>query len=118
MQTALEHSGDSSLGAIPEAELLIECLRRSPLSAPRDIDWPTLLALCENHNVLPLVHRALVANGADLLESFLHAVHHSQCSAERLAAELELLLASFAQHRIEVIRLKGLARQYEKQGPS
>jgi hypothetical protein len=31
---------------------------------------------------------------------------------------LELLLASFAQHRIELIRLKGPARQYEKQGPS
>jgi hypothetical protein len=49
----------------------------------------------------------LVASSADLPESFLDAVHHSQCSAERLAAELELLLASFAQHRLEVIPLKG-----------
>jgi hypothetical protein len=107
MQTTLEHSGSNSAAALPEVALLIGCLRESPLSASPDIDWPMLLTLCENHRVLPLVHRALAANGAEIPQTFLDAVHDSQCSTERLAVELELLLTSFAQHRIEVIPLKG-----------
>jgi hypothetical protein len=109
MQSTLEHCGDSSLSAIPEAELLIECLRESPLSvsAQRDIDWPALLTLSETHTVLPLVYRALAASGAEIPQSFLGAILDSQRSSERLAAELEFLLAVFAQHHIEVIPLKG-----------
>jgi hypothetical protein len=107
MQTTLEHSDSISPTALPEAALLIECLHESPLSAPPNIDWSMLLTLCENHGVLPLVHRALAANGTEIPQTFLDAVHNSRCSTERLVVELELLLASFAQHRVDVMPLKG-----------
>lgn len=107
MQTTLEHSDSNSPAAFPEAALLIACLHECQLSAPSDIDWPVLLTLCKNHGVLPLVYRALAANGTEIPQTFLDAVHDSHRSTERLAVELELLLASFAQHRVEVIPLKG-----------
>jgi hypothetical protein len=107
VQTTVEHSSVNSDGAIPEAELLIECLRGAPLHFPRDTDWHALLSLAEIHNVLPLVHRALAANGAEIPDFFLNAVRDSQSAIEILASELRQLLASFAQNSIEVLPLKG-----------
>ena len=107
MQTTSEKVGGSSRVGIPEAELLVECLRETPIPAPANIDRTALLSLCENHRVLPLVHRALVASGAEIPQDFLDAVRDSRCSTVRLGDELELLIASFAQYDVEVIPLKG-----------
>jgi hypothetical protein len=103
----MEHSGLSGEAAIPEAELLIQCLRGSPLTLTRGIDWRALLTLAEIHGVLPLILRALAANGLEMPELFVNAAWHSQSSTEVLAAQLEQLLASFAEYSIEVIPLKG-----------
>src|SRR5579862_8443724 len=96
MQTTLGQADVSDVVGLPEAELLIECLRESLVAAPHNIDWSILRTLSETHSVLPLVHRALVASGAEIPESFRRAVHASCAAMERLAAELEFLLASFA----------------------
>ncbi len=93
--------------AISEAELLLHCLRGSLLSPPPDTNWPALLTLAENHSVLPFIHRALAANGAQMPDSFLSAVRDCIASTEMLALELERLLDGFAQHGIEVVPLKG-----------
>ena len=103
----MEHADVSGEAAIREAELLIQCLRGSPLTLTRDTDWRALLALAEIHGVLPLTYRALAANGLEIPELFLNAVRNSQSSIEVLAAQLEQLLASFAEYSIEVIPLKG-----------
>jgi len=107
VQTTVEHSSVNSGAAIPEAELLIECLRESPLHVSRDTDWHALISLAENHNVLPLIYRALEANGAEIPGFFLSAVQDTHSAVEILAAELEQLLASFAKEDIEVLPLKG-----------
>jgi Uncharacterised nucleotidyltransferase len=107
MRTTIGHPGANNGEPIAEAQLLIACLRGSPLDLPGDTDWRALVTLAEVHGVLPLVHGALVENGAKIPEFFLNAVRDSQAFTEILAAELERLLASFAQHRIEVIPLKG-----------
>jgi len=93
--------------AIPEAELLIKCLRGSAIGSPSDIDWRALLSLADNHGLLPIVYRWLLANGADLPDFFSIAAQHCLSSTETLAAILEKLLAGFAQNAIEVIPLKG-----------
>jgi hypothetical protein len=103
----MKHPDASSEAAIPEAALLIECLRGSPLTLPPDTDWHALLALAENHGVLHLTHRALVENGVEIPEVLLTAIRNRRSSIEVLAAQLEQLLAGFAQHSIEVIPLKG-----------
>jgi hypothetical protein len=103
----MEYSRVSGEATNPGAELLIECLRGSPLALRRDTDWGALLSLAEVHGVLPLTHRALVENGLEVPEFFLNAVRNSQSSTEVLAAHLEQLLASFSECGIEVIPLKG-----------
>lgn len=107
VQTTVEHSSVKSDAAISEAGLLIECLRGSSLHLSPDTDWHSLMSLAENHNVLPLVHRALESNGAEIPGFFLSAVQGTHSATEKLAAELEHLLASFAQDDIEVLPLKG-----------
>ncbi len=92
---------------LPEAELLILCLRGSPFSVPVSVDWLALLRLAEKHGVLPLMNQALIANGAEVPAFFLRAVEKSRAATMLLAVELEHLLAKFAQHKIEVIPLKG-----------
>jgi putative nucleotidyltransferase-like protein len=91
----------------PEAELLILCLRGFPFSVPVSIDWLALLRLAEKHSVLPLTSEALIANGAEIPAFFQRAVEESRATTTLLAVELEHLLAKFAQHKIEVIPLKG-----------
>ena len=106
--TAVTESGGHIDLVVPEAELLIACLQGALSAAPRCTDWRVLEALAETHGVLPLVHRALTATGADTPDDhFQRAVSNSQLSTETLAVELEQLLASFAQHGIDVIPLKG-----------
>jgi hypothetical protein len=106
--TAVTESGGHIDLVVPEAELLIACLQGALSAAPRSTDWRVLEALAETHGVLPLVHRALTATGADTPDDhFQRAVSNSQLSTETLAVELEQLLASFAQHGIDVIPLKG-----------
>lgn len=92
---------------LSEAELLILCLRGSPFSVPVSIDWLALLRLAEKHSILPLMSKALIANGVEMPAFFLRAVEESRAATTLLAVELEDLLAKFAQHKIEVIPLKG-----------
>jgi Uncharacterised nucleotidyltransferase len=92
---------------LPEAELLILCLCGSPFSVPASVDWLALLKLAEKHSVLPLMNEALIANGAAMPAFFLRAVEESRAATTLLAVELEHLLAKFAQHKIEVMPLKG-----------
>lgn len=93
---------------IPEAKLLVECLRGTLSTAPLDTDWRALAELAENHAVLPLVYHALTACSAEAPDDyFRNAVRNSRLSSEKLALELEHLLANFARRRIEVIPLKG-----------
>jgi hypothetical protein len=105
--TAVRESDEHNDVAIPEAELLIASLRDSLSAAPRCADWPALATLAETHGVLPLVHRALSAAGTEIPDDFQRAVVNSRQSSEMLAAQLEQLLAGFAQHGIDVIPLKG-----------
>lgn len=94
--------------AIPEAELLIACLRGTVSSIPRDTDWRALIGLSETHGVLPLVYRALTASGMEIPdEYFRDVILNIHSSIEKLAEELEHLLAEFAGRGIEVIPLKG-----------
>ncbi len=106
--TAVTESDEHIDLVFPEAELLIACLRGSLSAAPGCADWRALATLAETHGVLPLVHRALMAAGAEIPDDhFQRALVNSRLSTEMLAAELEQLLASFAQHGIDVIPLKG-----------
>jgi hypothetical protein len=87
--------------------LLIASLRGSLSAAPRCADWAARAALAEIHGVLPLVHRALHTAGTKIPADFQHTVAKSRLSTETLVAELEQLLAAFAEHGIDVIPLKG-----------
>lgn len=98
----------SDEAVIPEAELLVACLRGTVPVIPRDTDWCALAALAEAHGVLPLVHRALTASDMEVPhEGFRAAALNSRFSSEKLATELEQLLAHFAGRGVEVIPLKG-----------
>ncbi|HYK36699.1 MAG TPA: nucleotidyltransferase family protein [Alloacidobacterium sp.] len=100
----------SNEAAIPEAELLIACLRGTASAVPRGADCRLLAMLAETHGVLPLVYRALTASGIEVPDkAFRETVLNSQLSSKSLAEELEHLLAVFAMRGIEVLPLKGPA---------
>jgi hypothetical protein len=82
-------------------------LRGLPFVLPDETNWDLLLSLALSHGVLLLVHRSLLAIGVEAPDFFLDAVHRLRISAERLAENLEHLLAEFAERGIEVIPLKG-----------
>ena len=92
-----------------EAALLITCLRELPFDIPEDTNWGTLLGLAEQNGVLLLVYRTLLASGADMPVFFRDAARECRAVAESLGATLEALLQGFAEHRIEVLPLKGPA---------
>jgi Uncharacterised nucleotidyltransferase len=92
-----------------EAALLITCLRGLPFIVPQDTDWQALLDLANDNGVLLLVHRSLIETGVDLPDFFKASVRNCREIAERFAAELEGLLQQFAEHRIDVLPLKGPA---------
>src|SRR5262249_30760814 len=94
--------------AVSEAELLITSLRGSLSTIPPDTNWPALTTLAETHGVLLLVQETFIDMGINISSgTFQLAVADCRASAEKLVTELELLLAAFAQHGIDVIPLKG-----------
>jgi len=103
--TVKEHAVSSS--DLREAELLIQCVRGSPILVPENINWPTLQEFAENHGLLPLVHKALVSSGSYVPEFFINAVRESQARSERLATILHQVLKHFARQSIDVMPLKG-----------
>ena len=92
-----------------EAALLIQSLRGLPWDDWDGVDWEVLRELAERHGALLLVYRSLVEAGADVPGFFSAGALEHKGDAERLAAELECLLHSFAGQGIEVLPLKGPA---------
>lgn len=105
----------------PEARLLLACARttaspgqsaaiRAVLDSP--IRWPELIALAEQHKVLPLISRQLHAVAADLVpQPVLDQLRDLALGGARhslfLTGELLKVLALFQAHGIAAIPLKG-----------
>ena len=90
-----------------EAVLLITCLRDLPFLVPHDTDWHNLLGLAAENGVLALVYHSLLKQNAEMPAFFTASAREVQDAAERMAAELEILLERFSKQGIEVLPMKG-----------
>jgi hypothetical protein len=92
-----------------EAELIVALLRGQPFKVPDETDWEVLLNLATKNGVLLLLHKSFEEMGVEMPYFFRDAAGKAGDSAERLAADLQDLLALFAAAGIGVLPLKGPA---------
>ena len=92
-----------------EAALLITCLRGLPVRVPPGADWYALLRLAAQNGVLLLAYERLHALNPDMPGIFQESARQCRAIAESLGSELETLLRSMAELRIDVLPLKGPA---------
>jgi hypothetical protein len=90
-----------------EASLLITCLRGESFVVPHNMDWHSLLGLATVNGVLHHVYQAFQEEDIAMPDFFEAAVEERSSVARLLAAELEDLLQHLADHKIEVLPLKG-----------
>jgi hypothetical protein len=106
----------------PEHDLLLSCVRTAflkgrtdpPLALPETLDWNRFVGLCDWHNVVPLVYRALPAAypGATPLAAMdrLRSLSHNNTArALLLASELSRILNALESCGIPAYPFKGLA---------
>jgi len=87
-----------------EAAFLLDVLRNTAVDTPPSIDWNRLLLLAETHGVLPV----FCSNYPGILsELIIKSFRRDWASSAFLAGELELILALFSRHDIDVLPLKG-----------
>ena len=106
----------------PEHDLLLSCVRTAFLNdrtdpspiLPEAVDWNRFIGLCEWHNVVPLVYRALpaVCPGAippAAMERLRSLCHNNTARVLFLASELSRILNAFESSGIPAYPFKGLA---------
>ena len=75
-----------------------------------DIDFAKLLAMCQHHEVTPLVYRTLqtLALGGQVLEPFRQEVQRQTLLSFRLTQHLLAILRAFAEAKVPIIPHKGV----------
>jgi len=106
----------------PEHDLLLSCVRTAflkdrtdpPFALPETLDWNRFVGLCEWHNVVPLVYRALPAAcpgaiPAAVLNRLRSLCHNNTARALFLASELSRILNALESCGIPAYPFKGPA---------
>jgi len=106
----------------PEHDLLLSCVRTAflkdrtdpPPSLPETLDWKRFVGLCDWHNVVPLVYRALpcACSGAippAVMNRLRGLCHNNTARALFLASELSRILNSLESCGIPAYPFKGPA---------
>jgi hypothetical protein len=106
----------------PEHDFLLSCVRTAflkdrtdpPLALPETLDWNRFVGLCDWHNIVPLVYRALpaVRPGAvppAALNRLRSLCHNNTARALFLASELSAILNAFESCGIPAYPFKGPA---------
>jgi hypothetical protein len=106
----------------PEHDLLLSCVRAAfpndrtdpPPALPETVDWNRFIGLCEWHNVVPLVYRALPAAcpgaiPAAVLSRLRSLCHNNTARALFLASELSRILNALESCGIPAYPFKGPA---------
>jgi len=106
----------------PEHDLLLSCVRTAflkdrtgpPLALPETLDWNRFVGLCDWHNVVPLVYRALpaVCPGAvppEAMNRLRSLCHNNTARALFLASELSRILNALESCGVPAYPFKGPA---------
>jgi hypothetical protein len=106
----------------PEHDLLLSCVRTAflkdrtdpPLALPETLDWNRFIGLCDWHNVVPLVYRALpcACSGAippAVMNRLRGLCHNNTARALFLASELSRILNALESCGIPAYPFKGPA---------
>jgi hypothetical protein len=104
----------------PEHDLLLSCVRTAflkdrtdpPLALPETLDWNRFIGLCDWHNVVPLVYRALpcACSGAippAVMNRLRGLCHNNTARALFLASELSRILNALESCGIPAYPFKG-----------
>jgi hypothetical protein len=106
----------------PEHDLLLSCVRTAflkdrtdpPLALPETLDWNRFVGLCDWHNVVPLVYRALPsaypgATPLAAMDRLRSLSHNNTARALLLASELSRILNALESCGIPAYPFKGPA---------
>src|SRR5512137_2572910 len=106
----------------PEHDLLLSCVRTAfpnyrtdpPPILPGAVDWNRFIGLCEWHNVVPLVYRAIpdACTGAippAVMDRLLGLCHNNTARALFLASELSRILNALESCDVPAYPFKGPA---------